>query len=83
MEDAASEPFGRHDRPNTRRSRITDVAAIAGVSIGTVSNVFNHPERVSVDLRRRVLAVIHELDYVPNEAARELRLKTCEEEKEE
>ena len=56
-----------------RSPGIKDVAAIAGVSIGTVSNVLNHPERVSPVLRKRVLAVIDYTGYVPNESARLLR----------
>lgn len=53
---------------------IRDVAKVAGVSIGTVSHVLNHPERVRPLIRIRVQAVIKELDYSPNTAARELRL---------
>jgi len=52
---------------------IKAVAAVAGVSIGTVSHVLNHPERVSPELRERVLAVVKHLGYVPDEAARQLR----------
>jgi LacI family transcriptional regulator len=52
---------------------VKHVAAAAGVSIGTVSNVVNHPERVRPHLRLKVQAVIDHLGYVPNEAARQLR----------
>lgn len=52
---------------------IVEVAARAGVSLGTVSNVLNRPERVSPATRERVLAAIAELGYVRNEAARQLR----------
>lgn len=52
---------------------IVDVAARAGVSLGTVSNVLNRPERVSPATRARVLAAIEELGFVRNEAARQLR----------
>lgn len=52
---------------------VRDVAARAGVAVGTVSNVLNHPERVSQEVRDRVLAAIDELDFVPNDAARQLR----------
>jgi LacI family transcriptional regulator len=52
---------------------IVDVAARAGVSVGTVSNVLNRPERVSPATRGRVQRAIDELGFVRNEAARQLR----------
>lgn len=56
------------------RARIADVAARAGVSPGTVSNVFNRPERVTPATRARVVAAVDELGYVPHPAARQLRV---------
>jgi len=50
-----------------------DVAALAGVSVGTVSNVLNASARVSEKTTERVLAAIQELGWVPNESARQLR----------
>jgi LacI family transcriptional regulator len=50
-----------------------DVARRARVSISTVSNTVNHPERVSGDSLRRVQKAIEELGFVRNEAARQLR----------
>lgn len=52
---------------------IREVAAQAGVSVGTVSNVLNRPERVSSATRERVERAIVELDFVRNEPARQLR----------
>jgi LacI family transcriptional regulator len=52
---------------------VKDVAALAGVSVGTVSNVLNRPDRVGRETRRRVEAAISELGFVRNEAARHLR----------
>jgi LacI family transcriptional regulator len=49
------------------------VAAYAGVSLGTVSNVLNRPDLVSEATRTRVLAAIAELGFVRNESARQLR----------
>jgi LacI family transcriptional regulator len=49
------------------------VALRAGVSLGTVSNVLNRPERVGERTRERVLRAIDELGFVRNEAARQLR----------
>ncbi|MFF0094809.1 LacI family DNA-binding transcriptional regulator [Streptomyces canus] len=56
-----------------RSVTLGDVAAHAGVSRGTVSNVMNHPERVSPHLRERVESTMSELGFVRNESARQLR----------
>ncbi|WP_370882570.1 LacI family DNA-binding transcriptional regulator [Kineosporia succinea] len=50
-----------------------DVAAAAGVSVGTVSNVLNRPDRVGAATRSRVEAAIEKLGFVRNESARHLR----------
>ncbi|MER9144281.1 LacI family DNA-binding transcriptional regulator [Mesorhizobium sp. M0871] len=42
---------------------LADVGRVAGVSRGTVSNVFNHPDLVRSDVRERVEAAAHELGY--------------------
>jgi LacI family transcriptional regulator len=52
---------------------VKDVAALAGVSVGTVSNVLNRPEKVSMDVTSRVQAAIDKLGFVRNDAARQLR----------
>ncbi|MGO1266116.1 MAG: LacI family DNA-binding transcriptional regulator [Microbacterium gubbeenense] len=52
---------------------IRDVAAHAGVSAGTVSNVLNRPFYVNADTRERVIDAIRELDFVPRQAARQFR----------
>jgi LacI family transcriptional regulator len=49
------------------------VAARAGVSLGTVSHVLNHPHRVRPETRARVEEAIAELGFVPNGTARQLR----------
>lgn len=59
-----------------RRSSIGDVARLAGVSVGTVSNVLNRPERVAEATRERVLDAIQRLSFVPNASARQLRAGT-------
>ncbi|MEV6608911.1 LacI family DNA-binding transcriptional regulator [Kutzneria sp. NPDC051319] len=56
---------------------IKDVAALAGVSVGTVSNVLNRPDVVADDTRRRVQTAIDELGFVRNESARQLRTGTA------
>ncbi|MFD0257477.1 LacI family DNA-binding transcriptional regulator [Kitasatospora indigofera] len=52
---------------------IKDVARLAGVSVGTVSNVINRPDMVGEDTRRRVQGAIDQLGYVRSESARQLR----------
>lgn len=52
---------------------IKDVAARAGVSPGTVSNVMNRPELVREATRRRVLEAIEETGYIRNASASRLR----------
>lgn len=48
---------------------IYDVAERAGVSISTVSQTLNRPDRVNVVTRERVLKAIEHLGYVPNATA--------------
>jgi DNA-binding LacI/PurR family transcriptional regulator len=52
---------------------VREVAAEAGVSVGTVSNVLNSPDKVSAGTLSRVQAAIELLGFVRNDAARQLR----------
>lgn len=52
---------------------VREVAAAASVSVGTVSNVLNRPDKVAPATVARVLAAIDELGFVRNDAARQLR----------
>lgn len=52
---------------------IRDVAELAGVSVGTVSNVLNRPDIVRAGTVEKVHAAIRELGFVRNDAARQLR----------
>lgn len=52
---------------------IHDVARLAGVSIGTVSNVLNQSNKVSPKTAERVLSAVEELNYVPNTIAKSLK----------
>ncbi|WES63145.1 LacI family DNA-binding transcriptional regulator [Microbacter sp. GSS18] len=52
---------------------VKDVAIAAGVSVGTVSNVLNRPEKVAPQTVERVQQAIDELGFVRNDAARQLR----------
>lgn len=57
----------------TRNASVIDVARLAGVSVGTVSNVLNRPDRVSESARTKVLSAIDQLSFVRNGSARQLR----------
>jgi LacI family transcriptional regulator len=61
-------------RPKKPRkaSSIYDVARESGVSVFTVSAVVNHKAHVGKNLRERVEAAIHKLNYRPNLIARSL-----------
>lgn len=52
---------------------ILDIAHYAGVSVSTVSRVLNKHPDVSAETRRKVLGVIEEYDYIPNNSARNLK----------
>ncbi|HBF79900.1 MAG TPA: LacI family transcriptional regulator [Streptomyces sp.] len=54
-------------------ARLKDVAALAGVSVRTVSNVVSNTATVAPATRARVMAAVEELRYRPNLAARNLR----------
>ena len=51
---------------------IKDIAKISGVSVSTVSRVLNNHPDVSEDVRRKVMAVVEEYNYIPNNSARAL-----------
>ncbi|AZI44128.1 LacI family transcriptional regulator [Deinococcus psychrotolerans] len=55
------------------RATLRDVAAHAGVSYQTVSNVLNDHPSIRPTTRQRVLDAIRTLDYYPNQAAKALR----------
>ena len=57
-----------------RRPSVKDVAERAKVSLGTVSNVLNRPDRVSAATRERVERAMADLGFVLNESARQLRM---------
>jgi LacI family transcriptional regulator len=62
-------------RLKNRRPTQYDVAERAGVSQATVSQVLNNTSAISVpeETRQRILEVVQELGYVPNQSARSLR----------
>lgn len=56
-------------------AKIDDVARLARVSKGTVSNVFSQKRPTSNEVRERVMSVSRQLNYVPNHTARSLVTK--------
>lgn len=60
------------DPPRGHAPSIRDVARLAGVSHQTVSRVLNNHPSLREETRARVLAVMEELQYRPNRAARAL-----------
>jgi DNA-binding LacI/PurR family transcriptional regulator len=69
-EQAAAAEAQRPHKPTLR-----DVAAAAGVSLGTASNAFNRPDLISEGLRERVFEQAARLGYGgPDPAARRLRI---------
>lgn len=54
---------------------LADVAAMAGVSTGTVSRALSRPEMISEATRNRVMQAVRTLGYVANGAARALAMR--------
>ncbi|WP_342562341.1 LacI family DNA-binding transcriptional regulator [Paenibacillus sp. FSL R7-0345] len=54
---------------------IKDVANLAGVAVGTVSRVINNSGAVKPKTRQKVEAAIEELNYFPNEVARNFKMQ--------
>ncbi|MBN2795552.1 MAG: LacI family DNA-binding transcriptional regulator [Clostridia bacterium] len=52
---------------------IKDIAKVAGVGVSTVSRVLNNQPDVKEETKKRVLQIIEELNYVPNNSARNLK----------
>lgn len=59
--------------PDRVNASIHDVAVAAGVSIATVSNVYNDKGRASDDTRKRVRAIGDQLGYQPSALGKALR----------
>ena len=56
-------------------STIRDVANLAGVGLGTVSRAINGTGYVAPDTKNKVMKAAEELNYTPNELARQLLKK--------
>jgi len=55
------------------RPSVQDVARLAGVAVGTVSNAMNNPEKVRAETLEKVNKAITQLGFVRNDAARQLK----------
>ena len=55
------------------RATIKDVAALAGVSVGSISNYLTSKKAISASARSRIESAISELGFIPNSAVRVMR----------
>ena len=53
---------------------IKDIAKLSGVGISTVSRVINGTGSVSDETRKKVMDVVHQYNYIPNNSARNLKV---------
>ncbi|MDG5798925.1 LacI family DNA-binding transcriptional regulator [Marinilabiliaceae bacterium ANBcel2] len=60
------------NRSRFKPTRIKDIAAKAGVSVGTVDRVIHNRGRVSDTVHKRVVKILEEMNYEPNVLARAL-----------
>lgn len=58
-----------------KNMRLTDIARLANVSVGTVDRVIHNRGRVSEENIRRVKEIMEQVDYKPNLIARSLAVK--------
>ncbi|MEW9121161.1 MAG: LacI family DNA-binding transcriptional regulator [Thermotaleaceae bacterium] len=54
-------------------TNIKDIAEMAGVGISTVSRVINNHPDVSKETRKKVMEIIEQKNYIPNNSARNLK----------
>src|SRR5690625_1897688 len=66
------------EEPMMSRPTIKDIAAEAGVALGTASRALSGKGAVAAETRQRVLAAAERLQYIPNAQARALRSERTE-----
>ena len=59
----------------SKKIGVKDIAALAGISIGTVDRVLHNRGEVKEETRKKVLTIVEELGYKPNILARSLSTK--------
>ncbi|MBN2754260.1 MAG: LacI family DNA-binding transcriptional regulator [Candidatus Goldbacteria bacterium] len=57
-----------------KRVTMKEIANRAGVTKATVSMTFNGSKRIGESTRKKVMDIVRELNYIPNESARKLAL---------
>lgn len=67
--------IGHKEKGEGRMACIKEVAARAGVSISTVSNVLNKTKAVSPELTRRVMIAVEELNYRADPVAQNMKMR--------
>ena len=75
LDSCCGQEYFRSENVSGREAPIAtihEVSKLSGVSVATVSRVFNGYDDVSAATRQRVLAAARELDYAPSAAARTL-----------
>lgn len=55
---------------------IKDISRLAGVGVSTVSRVLNNHPDVKPETRQKVLSVMEQVNYIPNNSARNLKRNT-------
>lgn len=58
-----------------KKISVKEIAELAGTSVATVSRVLNHNGRFSKETEERVMKIVEEYGYQPNQLARGLRAK--------
>lgn len=53
---------------------IKDIAKLAGVGISTVSRAINNDPGISAETREKILKIVRENNYIPNNSARNLKM---------
>lgn len=66
---------GASGHRRVRAASLEDVAALAGVSTGTVSRTLSRPHMISEATRKRVQEAAERIGYVPNGAARAMAMR--------
>ena len=59
----------------SKKTRIKDIARLAGVSIGTVDRVIHNRGEVAEKTKLKVQQILKETNYSPNVMAQALKLK--------
>ena len=56
---------------------IVEIARRCGVGVSTVSRAINNHSDINPETKKRILEVIRETGYIPNNSARNLKRNVC------